>query len=283
TESVVRNTERLLGLFADLGVCATWFFLGEVADAFPSLVRRVAEGGHELGVHGYHHHRLHELDPAGFRSSIRRAKDAIEQAGGQRVLGHRAVAFSLCRETWWATEILAELGFQYDSSVFPFRGVRYGMSGAPLSPYPVRTRRGTLWEVPLSVVRWAGLRIPACGGGYLRHFPLAFTRAALRCLERERRRAVVYLHPYELDVDYDAGYLRQWLPAVSHRRLRWLRWTQYRRRAGTIPKLRRLLAEFSFGTLAAMLGTGPVNPTPSVPLPREAPEGGSSGPTLSTF
>lgn len=263
TEAVVRNTEVLLALFAEHGVLATWFVLGEVADAFPNLVRRIAEAGHELGVHGYHHHRLFELTPETFREAARRAKEAVEQAGGQRVRGHRAVAFSLSPVTWWALEILAALGFEYDSSVFPFRGRRYGLPDAPLRPYKIQTERGALWEVPLSVVSLGRLRFPCCGGGYLRHFPLSCTRAALRRIEREARAAVVYLHPYELDLDYDAEYLRQRLPNVSRARLEYTRFLQYRRRALTAENLHRLLEEFRFGTLSTVMGLQPLSlPSP---------------------
>ena len=113
TDDVVRNTERMLGLFEEHGVKATWFVLGEVAETFPGLVRRLAEGGHELGVHGYHHHRLHELGPTRFRESILRAKATVEGVSGTRTRGYRAVAMSLTRATWWAYDTLFEVGGEY--------------------------------------------------------------------------------------------------------------------------------------------------------------------------
>jgi polysaccharide deacetylase family protein (PEP-CTERM system associated) len=257
TDAVVRNTETLLALFAEHRVQATWFVLGEVAEAFPHLVREIAAAGHELGVHGYHHHRLFELTPAAFRTSIHRAKEAVEQAGGQRVLGHRAVAFSLSSSTWWALEILVDLGFEYDSSVFPFRGTRYGLPHAPLTPYRIDTAQGSLTEVPLPVLDFGPLRLPCGGGGYLRHFPLGYTRWAFRTLERRGRRVVSYLHPYEVDLGYDADYFRCHLTEAEHDRLRRLRWGQYRNRAQTMAKLHCLLRQHRFGSMARMLAQWP--------------------------
>ena len=56
-----------------------------------------------------------------------------------------------------------------------------------------------IFEIPFSVAEIAGFRLPCCGGGYLRHFPLAYTKAAMKLIGGQGRPAVVYLHPYELE------------------------------------------------------------------------------------
>jgi polysaccharide deacetylase family protein (PEP-CTERM system associated) len=247
--AVVRNTERMLALFQAHGAKATWFILGEVAAAFPGLVRQLAEAGQEIGVHGYHHHPVYTLKPTEFRDDLRRAKEAVEQAAGQPVLGYRATAFSITRETPWAFEVVAELGFKYDSSVFPFQGRRYGMPESPLTPYRLTTRAGELWEVPLSVVEWGGRRLPCCGGGYLRHFPLWYTRWAMRRLERAGRRAVFYFHPVEIDPEFDKDFFARHLSAAEQRRFRRVRFLQHRNRAQTATKLHWLLSHYRFASL----------------------------------
>lgn len=254
TAAVVRNTEAMLALFAERGVRATWFLLGEVAAAFPALVARIAAGGHELGVHGFHHFRIERYTPETFREAMRRAKETVEQAGGQAVWGHRAVAFSVTPRTPWVYEVLAGLGFRYDSSVFPFAGRRYGIADAPLVPYPIPTACGTIDEVPLTVVRLGRFRLPCAGGGYLRHFPFWWTRMGLRRCEAEGRAAVMYLHPYEVDLEYDEAFVARELPDLSPRRLASIRRSQYRNRGRTVAKLRRMLAEFAFAPLASLLG-----------------------------
>lgn len=251
--AAVRNTERLLELFQEHGARATWFVLGEVAAAFPGLVRKLADAGQEIGVHGYHHHLVYTLSEAEFREYLRRAKDTVEQAGGKAVLGYRATAFSITKAVWWAFDVLAELGFRYDSSVFPFRGNRYGMPEAPLAPYTLPTGNGPLTEVPLTVMAYGPVRLPCCGGGYLRHFPLWYTRWAMRHLERRQRTAVFYLHPYEIDCEFDDAFFQRHLGANDLRRLRKVRFLQYRNRAQTLPKLRWLLASQRFSGIAEML------------------------------
>lgn len=241
---VVRNTERMLELFQAQGAKATWFVLGEVAAAYPGLVRRLAEAGQEIGIHGYHHHNVFDLTEEQFRDYVRRAKDTVEQLTGQPSRGYRATSFSIRPEVWWAFDVLAELGFEYDSSIFPIRGRRYGIPDAPLVPYVERCRQGPLLEIPMSVMDFGPVRLPCCGGGYLRHFPLAYTRLALRHLERRGRPAVFYLHPYELDESFDGEFLANQFQA-NLRRAPWV-YLQYRGRAGTVAKLHWLLAHHAF-------------------------------------
>lgn len=256
TENVVRNSIRLLELFAEHGHAATWFVLGEVAEAFPSLIRRIADAGHEIGIHGFHHRRLHELSPEQFREAVSRAKKAAEDAAGMAVRGHRAAAMSLTAQTWWAIDVLTELGFVYDSSVFPFRrSALYGVSGAPVGPYTVAGRGGgVLLEIPLTVVPVGGLRLPVLGGGYLRHFPLWVSSWALRRLESMRRSANVYLHPYEIDADAEHRPLPAALTPSETATLRRVLRGQYRNRSKTMGKLRVLLGSHRFAPISEAFG-----------------------------
>lgn len=255
--AVVRSSERMLDLFLEYGARATWFTLGEVAATYPKLIRRLVDAGQEIAVHGYHHHLVFTLTEAAFRDGLRRAKDSLEQAGGQAVLGYRAPAFSITPKVPWALDVLKELGFVYDSSVFPFRGGRYGDPAAPLTLYHRATRHGLLAEVPLTVVEWGEWRLPCCGGGYLRHFPLAYTRWAMRAVERRDRPAVFYLHPHEIELDYDSEFLARHLRREERRGFRRVRWLQYRGRARTEGKLRWLLQRYRFDGIARVFGLEP--------------------------
>ena len=263
--NVVSSTERLLEMLAANEATATWFFLGDVAEAHPGLVRRIVEAGQEVGIHGLKHTPIWAQTPRGFAENLRRARDVVEQAGGARVLGHRAPTFSIGPATPWAFEVLAECGFAYDSSIFPFRGKRYGDPTASLVPWRVETPAGPILEVPLSVVRLLGRRVPTCGGGYLRHFPAAVTLAALRRLTREGRPAVLFVHPYELDSRYEAKDFSFPLPAGRALRYRIWRALQYRNRGQTGAKLARVLREFRFRAVsdvfaAALPAAGPPAP-----------------------
>jgi polysaccharide deacetylase family protein (PEP-CTERM system associated) len=198
---VAANTRRVLELFQELGARATFFVLGCVAKQEPTLVREILSAGHEVGCHSHLHQRVWTMTPKEFREDTRRARGAIEDAGGEKVLGYRAPTFSIVEKSLWAVEILAQEGFMYDSSVFPIRHDLYGMPGAPRFPFRWLCRDGgSLFEIPPLTVRVLGQNLPVAGGGSLRILPMWYTRWALRRIrQREDRPAVVYLHPWELD------------------------------------------------------------------------------------
>lgn len=126
SDAIVRNTEWFLQVMAEHNVYATFFILGEVAKKFPLLIRKIAEGGHELGIHGFSHKQIFKLTEEEFRREIIDCKKLLEDIISGPVFGHRAAAFSIKPQTKWALEILAQEGFKYDSSVYPISGKRYG-------------------------------------------------------------------------------------------------------------------------------------------------------------
>jgi polysaccharide deacetylase family protein (PEP-CTERM system associated) len=200
---VIRNTKRTLEVL-DRGNCrATFFVLGWIAEREPKLIRELARAGHELACHSHLHRPLHTLRPSEFRDDLIRSRSAIEDAAGDRVVGFRAPTFSITEKSLWALEILAEEGFQYDSSIFPIHHDLYGMPDAPRWPHRRRLPAGqTIWEIPPSTVRMGKMNIPFAGGGYLRLLPMLFTRWAIRRTHhRDRQPVVVYFHPWELDPD----------------------------------------------------------------------------------
>jgi polysaccharide deacetylase family protein (PEP-CTERM system associated) len=201
TRAVVENTSRILRHLAERDIRATFFVLGEVAETYPDLIRQIDAAGHELGVHGYRHQQVFKLTPETFRREVGPARKLMQELTGQPVRGHRAPAFSITRETCWALEVLVDEGFDYDSSIFPINGRRYGWPGFPLDIHQMTLDSGrTLIEAPLSVVSVLGRRFPVCGGGYIRHFPAFLSQWALRRVQRHRP-AIVYTHPYEFELD----------------------------------------------------------------------------------
>jgi len=249
TRRVVDNTERILALCDEGGVKGTFFVLGLVAEAFPSLVRRIRDSGHEVASHGYDHRPVHAMTPAAFRDDLRRARTAIEQAAGTAVVGYRAPDFSILRNSLWALVILAEERYGYDSSLFPFSGPRYGLAEAFEAPGRIHTSAGDLVEFPLATTEWLGRRLPAAGGGYFRLFPYAWHRAAIVRLNRTGSPATTYFHPYEIDSDE--------IRFSPHRIPLTLRFSQGLLRSKVKSKLRRLLKDFSWGPARDLLGGGP--------------------------
>jgi polysaccharide deacetylase family protein (PEP-CTERM system associated) len=195
------GTRRLLAILREGNSRATFFVLGFTAQREPALVRDILAEGHEIALHGFGHERLDRIGAVALRDDIRRGSDTLATITGEQPRGYRAPAFSVTTGTSpWVFEVLAELGFAYDSSVFPM-GLHpaYGIADAPLQPY--RTFRGIV-EIPVSCVTIAGVRLPAGGGAYTRQFPFAFTATLARRCVRQGRPFVFYVHPWELDPDH---------------------------------------------------------------------------------
>lgn len=236
---VERNTYRLLDLLDEHRQHATFFVLGWVAERWPDMIREIARRGHEIACHGYAHRLAYRLGPEEFRADVRRARSILEDCFGAPPVGFRAASYSIVSSTLWALDILIELGFRYDSSIFPVRHDIYGIPGFARFPVVVRRPAGEILEIPASTVRWSGQNWPMAGGGYLRLLPYGFTRWAVRRVnERDGQPAIVYVHPWECDVDQ---------PRLPAPRLTSLR--QYANLHRTEPRLRRLLREFRFAPI----------------------------------
>ena len=193
------NTDRVLALFDEAGVKATFFTLGWVAQRHPALVRRIADAGHEIASHGWDHQRVFTMDETSFRADLDRAHKALEDAAGRSPAGYRAPSFSIDARTPWAHPVLAERGYAYSSSVAPVRHDHYGWREAPRFAW--RPVAGSdLIELPVTTVDLAGRRFAAGGGGFFRLLPYGFSSWAIRRVNRdEERPAIFYFHPWEVD------------------------------------------------------------------------------------
>jgi polysaccharide deacetylase family protein (PEP-CTERM system associated) len=198
-----RSTERLLELFERQGICATFFVLGWVTERSPALVRRIHAGGHEVACHGLTHELVYRQTPELFRAETLKSKAMLEDAIGAPVIGYRAASYSITSASYWAIDILCELGFKYDSSIFPIAHDRYGIPGASREPGRLHGKNGhTIVEFPLSTKKIFGVTVPVAGGGYFRLLPYWFTRWALGSINRDDRLPFIfYLHPWEIDAD----------------------------------------------------------------------------------
>jgi len=251
---VVGNTQRLLIIFEQFDVRGTFFVLGWVAERHPQLVRDIAARGHEIACHGFSHRLVYEQSPEEFYEETLRSKNLLEDITGSAVLGYRAASYSIVRESLWALDILVELGFVYDSSIFPVHHDRYGIPDAERAPHRMSTPNGKfIVEWPLATAKILGFRLPVAGGGYFRLLPYWLSRWGLASINRrELRPFIFYLHPWEVDPEQ---------PRVSASSLS--RFRHYTNLEKCEARLRRLLGEFKFGTareglvrLGLLSGTG---------------------------
>jgi polysaccharide deacetylase family protein (PEP-CTERM system associated) len=240
---VERNTLNLLQVLDSYRVKATFFVLGWVAEQCPRLVKEIHGAGHEVACHGYNHRLVYELSRDQFRDDLRRAKHILEDITGAAITGYRATSYSIVPETLWALDILVDEGFVYDSSIYPIHHDRYGFPGAERFLHTIRTSGGEIVEFPPSTYSLLGQNIPVAGGGYLRLYPVQITKAAIRGINtREKKAAVIYLHPWEIDVD-QPRISACWKSKMRH----------YVNLSSTLPKLRHLLEAFKFGTMAMVV------------------------------
>lgn len=239
---VENNTLKVLDLYAEAGVRATFFTLGWIAERHPQLMRKIVDAGHEVASHGYDHRRVFTLNPKSFAADLDTTRKILEDTSGVRVVGYRAPSFSIDRRTPWAHEVLADNGYHYSSSVAPVAHDHYGWRQSPRFAWkPVAG--SDLLELPVTTAEWAGRRIAAGGGGFFRLFPYAVTRSAVRQVNNLHRPAIFYFHPWEID----PGQPRQ-SDAPLKSRLR-----HYSRLSSMAGKLGRICREFKWDRIDAIL------------------------------
>lgn len=198
TPRVESNVERILIMFGEHGIRATFFTLGWVAERFPGLVKRMVAEGHEVASHGWAHVRVTQQDRGTFREDVSRSKALLEDVTGQEIKGYRAASYSIGAQNLWALDVLQEAGYRYSSSIFPIRHDLYGMPDAPR--FAFRPNDGELVEFPVTTVRVGGRNLPCSGGGWFRLLPYALSKAAMQRVNRiDGKPVIFYFHPWEID------------------------------------------------------------------------------------
>ena len=239
------NLLRLLDLLSETNSLATCFFLGWVAERFPHLVKEAHRRGHEIASHGYSHRLVWTMTPREFAQDATRSKVILEQIVGQRVLGYRSAGFSVIERTPWFFDVLAEAGYQYDSSVFPARRAHGGLRGSPKAPYRI-DHPGGLIEFPITVADIINRPICFFGGGYLRLFPFFLIKGKAQEVLSQGRPVIFYVHPREIDPHH---------PRLAMNGVR--RFKSYVNLKTTEQKIRRLLFEFHVTTFERFIAKNP--------------------------
>jgi polysaccharide deacetylase family protein (PEP-CTERM system associated) len=238
------STTRTLDLLDQFQAKATFFVLGWVADTMPELVRLVTSRGHEVASKGYYHRNIGQLTPAEFRDDLTRAREALERAGGNRVLGYRVADAWFQPHDLWALDVLAEEGYEYDSSIGP---ILRTYSAQPWRRFAHLHRYGerTLWELPISTADVFGFLVPIAGGNYFRQLPHQFVRRAVAHWARTYTAPyVMYFHTWELDPDQPKINSAPYFSRVR----------QYRNLDRMAEYLRYFLERYEFTSAASYLG-----------------------------
>ena len=242
-DRVVYSTRTLLEVLDFNNTRGTFFILGYVAKKHPGLVREVSAYGHEIGCHGTWHRMVNTQQKEEFREDVLFSKNLLEDITGIPVNMYRAPSWSITANNLWALEILEEEGFICDSSIQPFRTPLSGCSGAPYLPYHpvINGSKLKLLEFPPTVLSFGKFVIPFLGGLYLRILPAGFIERALKAVNKERA-AMIYLHPWEIDIKQprvEASFLQKFV--------------HYHNLNKTINKVGRLLSGFKFIPLGELI------------------------------
>jgi polysaccharide deacetylase family protein (PEP-CTERM system associated) len=241
---VEERTRWIVDMLGEADVRATFFMLGWVAERHPQIAPMIADAGHEVACHSYWHGRVDQQSPEAFREETGRTKELLEQQTGRPVLGYRAPTFSITPGTEWAFDVLLDLGFQYDASLFPARRAHGGYPCPQEAHDFTNTPSGrVLRELPMSVLRWGPVKLAFSGGGYLRLLPPWVIRHAFARFAKNNTPVVTYLHPRDFAVD---------CPRVPMSA--WRRFKCYTGLASTEGKLRMMLREYRFDTCATVAG-----------------------------
>ncbi|MFK5948355.1 MAG: DUF3473 domain-containing protein [Methylococcales bacterium] len=199
---VESNTDVILELLETANVKGTFFILGWIAKRYPQVVKKISELGHEVASHGMSHQLIYNQDMNVFKQETIDSKKLLEDLSQQPVNGYRAATYSITNKSLWALDILVDAGFKYDSSIFPMRHDRYGISDACAVPNIVKTPKGqSLVEFPISTVKNRYFTLPIAGGGYFRLFPYKLTQWGLSSINKNNTPFVFYIHPWEIDTN----------------------------------------------------------------------------------
>jgi polysaccharide deacetylase family protein (PEP-CTERM system associated) len=188
------HVSTLLAFLDDLGIHATFFVAGVAAERHPRALQGVVASGHDLACHGYVHRRAFQQTPAEFREDVVRCMHVVGDLCGVELTGYRAPWFSITRDSLWAYEILAELGFGYDSSLYDSPFVPRRITPFPRRPFAVHD---DLWAYPIAVARWGRTTLPVGGGAYWRALPRSVLWRCLDSVARVSPSPVLYFHTYE--------------------------------------------------------------------------------------
>jgi len=229
------NIPLILDMLKDFEVSVTFFMVGELAEKYPEILRMIKDDGHEVAYHSWSDKPLWEQTEDSFRSELRKFMRLYPSC-----MGYRAPFFSLDRRSAWALKVLEEEGMKYDSSIFPTKTPLYGVPEAPIKPYRpskddlVAEDDEGIWEFPLLVYSFMGIRIPAAGGFYLRLMP-SLVKRSIRAMNDKGHPAVIYIHNWELDPGTPRLGLNRYHSFVTYHNIE-----------KTERSLRRLLTNFDF-------------------------------------
>ena len=234
---IYENVDRIFRILEDTGTKATFFVIGWIAKKYPDLVRRIASK-YQIGSHTMNHQLVWQQSRKEFKEDVESSVKLLEDVTGRKVECFRAPGFSIRESEAWAFEILAELGIEYDCSVFPAVHAHGGISSYP-RPVPAIIEHGgvRMKEFPVGFRKVLRKHVVYSGGGYFRLMPYPVIK---RWSEEAEDYLLAYIHPRDLDAGQP---MLDGLPMIR-------KFKSYVGLKGAEEKLRKWLADFEFVDIA---------------------------------
>ena len=233
---IYKSVDLILDHLAEKKLKGTFLILGWIAERYPDVVRKIYEMGHEVGCHSYCHNLVHKMTRSEFYNDTEKAIKIIEDVTGQKIIIYRAPAFSITEKTPWAFEVLAELGIEYDCSVFPSA---HDYGGFPSfgegKPTLINVNGVQIKEFPMNTMLVFNMGIVFSGGGFFRFFPYTL----IKKWTQDSSYVMSYIHPR--DFDFEQPILKH-LPLI--RKLK-----SYYGLKGSLKKYKQWTAEFKTHSL----------------------------------
>ncbi|PVW16474.1 polysaccharide deacetylase family protein [Marixanthomonas spongiae] len=199
-ERVPENTYRYLAWLKKHGFTCTFFTVGDIARAYPSLIKDIVAEGHELACHTNTHKALDTMIKTSFKKDLHHNIESLLKAGAKTIRGFRAPYFSLTQKTAWAYDVMDELGLTYSSSVYPADNPFFGWKahGHDFN----KTPHGII-ELPMTVNRFTVKEVAFAGGVYFRNLPFYVIKKRFKTYFKAEQPVLSYFHPYDIDVDQE--------------------------------------------------------------------------------
>ena len=186
---VVENTLRILSLMRRYNAGATFFVVGRLAERHPEIVKYIMDEGHEIASHSYLHKSLRDVPLDELEEDIRRSSEILSSLTGGRILGFRAMGYTIPRDEATFYGLLEKYGYVYDSSKKKDGGL-------------CRTvHEDRIYRVFPSSVSILGVSTVFSGGTYLRLLPEFIINMGFAQYRRSGQPVMLYVHPWEFNRD----------------------------------------------------------------------------------
>lgn len=234
---IYESVSRILKALDKRNLKGTFFCLGWLADNHPDIIRKIHSAGHQIGCHSYQHQLATSFNKEEFRKDTLKAKLAIERVIDEKITAFRAPGFSITTNNLDFFEVLVDLGFLYDCSVFP---AHHDYGGIPnfgqAIPRIIEIGNGkSIKEFPISTTSFLGRNLVFSGGGFFRLMPYFL----IKYWAKQSTYMMTYFHPR--DFDYAQPRMKS-LPRMRY-------FKSYVGIKGAFNKFEHLLGDFEFMNL----------------------------------